>query len=216
MTFEIYTLTLGIANTNCYLIGDTVTGDCVMIDPVEEPETLLKAIAEHGWTLKLVLATHGHFDHILASKGVIDATGVPFYIHHADLPLVERLSETGLRFVGHRWPDAAKPTRLLTDESEVIEVGNIKLHTLFTPGHAPGHIAYYWAEQHLVFSGDSLFKGTVGRTDIPGANHDILMRSIFDKLLTLPNDTQILPGHGSSTSIGFERKTNPYIVGYER
>lgn len=215
MAFEIYTYTLGIVQTNCYLIGDSETGECIMIDPVDEPETLLKAIADHGWTLKLVLATHGHFDHILASKAVIEATGVPFYIHHADLPFVETLSERGLRFVGHRWPDAAKPTRLLTDEQEIIEVGKIKLYTLFTPGHAPGHIAYYWPDERVVFSGDALFKGTIGRTDIPGSDFDTLMRSIFDKLLTLPDDTWVLPGHGTPTVISAEKESNPFIVGYE-
>lgn len=215
MAFEIRPYMLGIVQTNCYLIGDTETGDCIMIDPVDEPEKLLKIIADLGWTLKLVLATHGHFDHILASKGVIDATGVPFYIHHADLEFVETLPERGLRFVGHRWPEAAKPTRLLTDEQETIQVGNIKLYTLFTPGHAPGHIAYYWPDERVVFSGDALFKGTIGRTDIPGADYDTLMRSIFDKLLTLPDDTQVLPGHGAPTVIQVEKVTNPFIVGYE-
>ncbi len=215
MAFEIYTLNLGLAQTNCYLLGDSETGDCIMIDPVDEPETLLKAIAEKGWTLKLVLATHGHFDHILASKGVIDATGVPFYIHHADLPLVERLSETGLRFVGKRWPDAAKPTRLLTDAPEIIELGAFKLHTLFTPGHAAGHIAFHWPEQRVVFSGDALFKGTIGRTDLPGGDYDMLMHSIFDKLLTLPDDTSVLPGHGSPTTIGLEKETNEHILDYQ-
>jgi len=215
MAFETYTLNLGLAQTNCYLLGDSETGDCIMIDPVDEPETLLKAMQDHGWTLKLVLATHGHFDHILASKGVIEATGVPFYIHHADLPFVERLSETGLRFVGHRWPDAAKPTRLLTDAPEIIELGKFRLHTLFTPGHAPGHIAFYWPDERVVFSGDALFKGTVGRTDIPGANHDMLMQSIFDKLLTLPDETSVLPGHGTPTTILAERKSNPFILSYQ-
>jgi glyoxylase-like metal-dependent hydrolase (beta-lactamase superfamily II) len=215
MGFEIVMLTLGIVETNCYLIGDTDSGDCIMIDPVDEPQTLMDTIRKRGWTLRLVLATHGHFDHVLASKAVVEATGAPFYIHHADLPWIENLPERGLRWVGHRFPEAAKPTRLLTDEPEVITVGNITLHTLYTPGHAPGHIAYHWPAQNLVFSGDALFKGAIGRTDLPDGDYDLLMRSIFDKLLTLGDDTHVLPGHGGATTIGQERRTNPFILSYE-
>ncbi|MCU0476300.1 MAG: MBL fold metallo-hydrolase [Anaerolineae bacterium] len=215
MPHVIHTLTLGLVETNCYLIADTDTGDCIMIDPVDEPQTLLDHIAQHGWTLRLVLATHGHFDHVLASKAVVEASGAPFYIHAADLFWIENLPERGLRWIGQPFPEAATPTRLLTDAPEVITVGSISLHTLFTPGHAPGHIAYHWPAQNLVFSGDALFKGSIGRTDLPGSDYETLMRSIFDKLLTLGDDTKVLPGHGGATTIGVERRTNPFLLSYE-
>lgn len=215
MPYEIRALTLGLVQTNAYLVGDTETGDCVLIDPVDDADALLGAVKQAGWTLRLMLATHGHFDHVLASKPIQDATGVPFYIHAADQLLLDRLPETGLRFTGQRFIEAGKPTRYLIDAPEVIEVGGIRLHTLFTPGHAPGHVAFHWPEQKLVFSGDALFRGSIGRTDLPGGDYDTLMRSIFDKLLTLGDDTDVLPGHGGQTTIGHERRTNPFILSYE-
>lgn len=214
MGFEIRVLTLGIAATNCYILGDTETGDAILIDPVDQPELLLKTIADEGWTLKLMLATHGHFDHVLASKGIKDTTGVPFYIHGADKAWLENLPQSGVQFTGTPFPEAAVPDRLLTDETETITIGNFRLETLFTPGHAPGHIAYYWPDANLVFAGDALFKGSIGRTDLPGGHHDTLMHSIFEKLVPLGDDVRVLSGHGEPTTIGHERRTNPYLLGY--
>lgn len=214
MGFEIRVLTLGLAVTNCYILGDTETGDAILIDPVDQPELLLNTIADENWTLKLMLATHGHFDHVLASKGVKDATGIPFYIHHADVHWLESLPQRGVQFTGQPFPEAAVPDRLLTDEPETITLGNFQLETLFTPGHSPGHIAYYWPDANLVFAGDALFKGSIGRTDLPGGDYDMLMRSIFEKLVPLGDDVRVLCGHGEPTTIGYERRTNPYLLGY--
>jgi glyoxylase-like metal-dependent hydrolase (beta-lactamase superfamily II) len=214
MTLEIKVLNLGLASTNCYIVGDSETGDCVMIDPVDEPERLLKTIADAGWTLRLILATHGHFDHVLASKRVQDVSGAPFLIHEADMFFLDTLSETGVRWTGTAFPEAGKPTRFLTSESETVGVGHIQFETLFTPGHAPGHIAFYWPDANLVFSGDALFKGSIGRTDLPFGDHPLLMQSIVDKLLPLSDDTQVLPGHGDVTTIGHERRTNPFILDF--
>ena len=121
---------------------------------------------------------------------------------------------SGIRFTGKAFPEAAEPDRLLTTESETIELGAIKFETLYTPGHAPGHIAFYMREAGMVISGDCLFAGSVGRTDLPGGDHDLLMRSIFDKLLPLGDDTKVLPGHMDLTTIGKERATNPFILEY--
>ncbi|GIK29318.1 MAG: MBL fold metallo-hydrolase [Anaerolineae bacterium] len=211
MSFEIRVLTLGIAATNCYIVSDGATGEAVLIDPVDQPELLLKTLRDNNLTLKLILATHGHFDHVLASAALKEATGVPFYIHHDDVRWLDRLPEQGLRFTGTPFPKAAVPDRLLTDEQETITVGGITFKTLFTPGHSPGHIAYWWPDAHLVFSGDALFQGSIGRTDLPGADHATLIRSIFDKLLSLGDDTQVLPGHGEATTIGAERRSNPFL-----
>lgn len=214
MAFEIRVLTLGIAATNCYIIGDTETGDAVLIDPVDQPELLLETIAEENWTLKLMLATHGHFDHVLASKGIKDATGVPFYIHSGDKMFLDSLPERGIQFTGTAFPEAATPDRWLTDAPETIQVGNFRFETLFTPGHAPGHIAFNWPDANIVFSGDALFKGSIGRTDLPGSNYERLMESITEKLLTLDDEVTVLAGHGEPTTIGHERNTNPFILEY--
>lgn len=216
MGFEIRVLTLGIAATNCYIVGDTETREAVLIDPVDQPELLLKTLSDEGWTLKLMLATHGHFDHVLASKGIKDATGVPFYIHELDQPFLDALPERGVQWTGTRFPEAAIPDRYLTSQPEAIELGSFKLHTLFTPGHSPGHIAFHWPDANLVFSGDALFKGSIGRTDLPGANYETLMRSIFDKLIPLGDDTRVLAGHGNPTTIGSERQSNPFLLEYMR
>lgn len=214
MTIEIKMLTLGMVATNAYIVGDTETKQAIVIDPVDNADLLVETAQESGWTIELILATHGHFDHVLASKPLKEKTNAPFYIHKADVPLLESLPQTGLMFAGKKFPEAAKPDRLLLDETEIIEVGAIKLETIFTPGHAPGHIAFYMRDHDLVFSGDCLFEGSIGRTDLPGGDYEQLMQSIVNKLLPLSDETQVLPGHMRPTTIGTERRTNPFILSY--
>jgi len=178
---------------------------------------LLIEIAEkEGWTIKLILATHAHFDHILASAELKEKTGSPFYIHEDCVKWLPKLPDTGIRFTGSPFPKAAEPDRLLKSESETIELDSIKLKTLFTPGHAEGHLSFYMPDYKIVFSGDALFAGSIGRTDLPGSNHQQLMESIFDKLMTLDDDVNVLPGHMGATTIGHERQTNPHLLSYER
>lgn len=214
MTIEIKMLTLGLAVTNCYIIGDTERNEAVLIDPVDDAPLLVKTLDDAGWTLKLILATHGHFDHVLASKALKEATNAPFYINQRDQPMLDHLPQQGLRFVGKLFPEAAKPDRYLTDESETIEVGAIKLETLFTPGHAPGHTAFFMRETNILFSGDALFQGSIGRTDLPGGDYETLMQSIFKQLIPLGDDVRVLSGHGDPTMIGLERRTNPFLLEY--
>jgi hydroxyacylglutathione hydrolase len=214
MSIEIRMLTLGIAATNSYLIGDTDTGEAILIDPVDNAPLIYKTAQNAGWTIKLILATHGHFDHVLASKPLKELTGAPFYIHKNDLFFLEGLPNQGIMFTGKPFPEAAVPDRFLTTEPETIDVGAIKLQTIFTPGHAPGHISFYMADHRVLFSGDCLFEGSIGRTDLPGCDYDTLMHSIFDKLLPLGDDVRVLPGHMGETTIGTERRTNPFLLGY--
>jgi glyoxylase-like metal-dependent hydrolase (beta-lactamase superfamily II) len=214
MSIEIRVLTLGIAATNCYLVADTITNEALVIDPVDQAPLLAKTAADAGWTIKLILATHAHFDHVLASKELKDITGAPFYIHADSLPLLQSLPEQGLRFVGKRFPEAATPDRLLTTEPETIELAGIRLETLYTPGHAPGHISFYMPEGRILFSGDCLFAGSIGRTDLPGGDYELLMHSIVDVLLPLGDDVRVLPGHMEATTIGKERLTNPFLTSY--
>ena len=148
---------------------------------------------------------------MLASKRLKELTGAPFYIHHEAAEWLKNLPEAGVRFTGTPFPEAAVPDRLLTTESETIELGEIKLETLYTPGHAPGHLSFLLREHGIVFSGDSLFAGTVGRTDLPGSDPALLIQSIREKLMTLDDDVTVLPGHGQPTTIGHERATNPYL-----
>lgn len=211
MTIEIKMLTMGVVSTNAYLIGDTETKEAILIDPVDKAEVIKKAADDSGWTIKLILATHAHFDHVLASKALKELTGAPFWIHADAVPMLENLPQSGKRFGLGEFPEAAKPDRLLTSEPETIEIGAIKLETLNTPGHAPAHLSFYMPEYKIVFSGDALFNGSIGRTDLPGSNHQQLISSIREKLLTLADDVQVLSGHGQPTTIGFERENNPFL-----
>jgi hydroxyacylglutathione hydrolase len=214
MTIEIKILTLGIVATNAYIVGDTETKEALIIDPVDNAPLLFKTAQESGWTIKLILATHGHFDHVLASKELKALTEAPFYIHSEDVFWLEQMPQQGIMFTGHPFPEAAQPDRLLTTESETIELGAIKLETIFTPGHAPGHISFYIRNHKVVFSGDCLFAGSIGRTDLPRADYQTLMESIFDKLLPLGDDIHVLPGHNEPTTIGKERLSNPFLLEY--
>lgn len=214
MTLEIKSLTMGIVATNCYLVADTTTNKAIVIDPVDEADTIMSLAQQSGWEIALIVATHGHFDHVLASKSLKEKTGAPFYIHEDSMPFLDRLPQTGIRFTGQPFPEAATPDRFLATESEIIELDQIRLKTLYTPGHAPGHLSFFMEDQKILFSGDSLFKGSVGRTDLPGADHNLLMTSIVEKLIPLGDDIQVLPGHMQPTTIGFERQTNPFILSF--
>ncbi|MFQ3565527.1 MAG: MBL fold metallo-hydrolase [Aggregatilineales bacterium] len=209
---EIRVFTLGIAATNAYLIADTATGDAVVIDPVDDAALLHTTAQEAGWTIRAILATHAHFDHVLASQSLKDLSGAPFFIHAEAAELLKTLPQQGLMFTGSLFPETAEPDRLLTSTRELLEIGSLRLETLYTPGHAPGHLAFYMRDQQLVFSGDALFAGSIGRTDLPGGNLDLLLSSIHEQLLSLGDAVRVLPGHGPATTIGQERLTNPFLV----
>jgi glyoxylase-like metal-dependent hydrolase (beta-lactamase superfamily II) len=216
MAIEIKKLTLGPVSTHCYIVGDTDTSEALVIDPVDNAPVILDAAQRFGWKIKLILATHGHFDHVLASKELKALTGAPFYIHQDAAPFLESLPQQGQLFFGTPFPEAAKPDRFLTTEPEIIELGAIKLESIYTPGHAPGHISFYLRDHNIVFSGDCLFSGSIGRTDLPGGDYDLLMKSIFEKLLPLGDDVYVLAGHMEATTIGRERQTNPFLLAYEQ
>ncbi len=211
MTIEIKMLTLGLVSTNAYLVGDTETNEAVLIDPVDDAPLLHKAAQDAGWDIKLILATHAHFDHVLASRELKHLTGAPFWIHEECMPMLENLPSQGPLFGMGEFPEAAVPDRLLTSAPETLEIGAIRLETLYTPGHAVGHLSFYMPQQKVVFSGDSLFAGSIGRTDLPGGNLEVLLRSIEEQLLPLGDDVQVLPGHMGLTTIGREKQTNPFL-----
>ncbi|GAB5489842.1 MAG: hydroxyacylglutathione hydrolase GloC [Phototrophicaceae bacterium] len=211
MTIEIKRLTLGMVSTNAYLVADTETNEAILIDPVDKADVIKQAADESGWTIKLILATHAHFDHVLASKDLKEMTGAPFWIHEDCVSMLETLPMQGKLFGLGDFPDAAIPDRLLKSESETIELGAIKLETLYTPGHAVGHLSFYMREHKLVFSGDTLFFSSIGRTDLPGGNHARLIQSIREELLPLGDDVKVLPGHMQETTIGFERENNSFL-----
>lgn len=214
MAPEIITLTLGAFATNSYLVGNPETGEALLIDPVDDAPLLLRSADEAGWTIRLILATHGHVDHVLAAAALTRLTGAPFQIHHASPRLQPEAPADPL--LAQLFPPLPRPARCLGDEDEQVGVAGISLRTIFTPGHAPDHVAFYLPDQGVLFGGDCLFAGSIGRTDFPNASLPTLMRSITQRLLRLPDETRVLPGHMGPTTIGTERNSNPFLLEYLR
>jgi hydroxyacylglutathione hydrolase len=215
MTIKILKLTLGPVQTNCFIIGNTGTNNAIVIDPSDRASLILTTAQDQGWTVREILATHGHFDHIMASAELKAATGAPFRVHELDLPLVQNMPQHVQTWLGVDVPPAAEPNSLV-QEGNTITVGGIRLDVLFTPGHSPGHVSYVLRSEKTVFSGDVLFHGSIGRHDLPGGDYDTLMQSIVNKLLPLGDEFAVTPGHMENTTIGFERQHNPFVTDYLR
>ncbi len=204
---SIQTLTVGPLQENCYLLSDNDTQQAVLIDPGDEAEQLIAAL--NGFELTAVWLTHAHFDHIGALAAVHRQFPVPVYLHENDRELFTHAAESAA-FFGLTLEQPVLETTPLT-HAQTLTLGEHEATCLFTPGHAPGHIAFYLPEHGTVLAGDALFQGSVGRTDLPGGDHAQLLASIRRELLTLPNETRVLPGHGPETTIGAERRTNPFL-----
>jgi glyoxylase-like metal-dependent hydrolase (beta-lactamase superfamily II) len=201
-------LPVGSLQANCYIAGCETTRAGVIIDPGDEADRILEVVKTHGLTIAHILLTHAHFDHIAACAAVAEATGAPLSMHRDDLPLLK--AGGGAAWWGLPTPAYKEPDRWL-EEGDTISFGNHTLNVLFTPGHAPGHISFYEAEAGIIFAGDVLFAGGIGRTDLPGGSYEVLMNSINEKLMVLPDKTVVCSGHGPTTSIGRERASNPFL-----
>ena len=214
MTTEILTLTLGAFATNCYIVGNTATGEALVIDPVDDAAHLEHRARKSGWTIRLILATHGHLDHILAAADLIRLTGAPFHIHRDSPRLQHDIPDDA--FLEQLFPPLPCPAYCFGNDEEQTGIAGIPLRTIFTPGHAPDHVAFHSPAMGVLFGGDCLFAGSIGRTDFPNADLSTLMRSITERLLTLPDETRVLPGHMGPTTIGIERNSNPFLLEYIR
>lgn len=207
MHLDIHILPLGPLQTNGYLLCNDK--QAVMIDPGEDVEVIEAKLEQTGCTLQAVWLTHAHFDHIGGLKGLLEHHDVPFYMHPADQPLLANAVKSAQRFL----IDIAEPPQNFAalEAGQVLSVGDVSFTCLFTPGHAPGHMAFYQAEQGILFAGDALFRDSIGRTDLPFADHATLLHSIHSQLLTLPEETKVYSGHGLSTTIGREKEHNPFL-----
>lgn len=195
--------------TNCYAIGCSRTREGAIIDPGGNPHAILATVKEADIHVRYVINTHGHVDHIGANGAVMRATGASLVAHKAEAPmLTDPARNLGFLF-GH--PEAGPAADLLVEEGATIAIGDIQLQVLHTPGHTPGSISLYAATEGIVFSGDTLFKEGIGRTDLPGGNHKSLIQSIRRKLLSLPNETVVYPGHGPTTTLAHEQRFNPWL-----
>jgi glyoxylase-like metal-dependent hydrolase (beta-lactamase superfamily II) len=183
----------------------------VIIDPGDEAARI--AIAVEGTQLEVsrILLTHTHIDHVGAVAQLADEYACPVLMHAEAEPMLKALPQQAV-MMGLRFGRMPAVDGYIADD-EAIEVGGLRLHALFTPGHAPGHLAFYAEGQGVVFAGDALFAGSIGRTDLPGGSMEVLLRSIEERLLTLPDETRVLPGHGPETTIARERQTNPFLGG---
>lgn len=200
-------VTVGPLQENCYLLTDTETQRAVLVDPGDEAERLLAALA--GLELTAIWLTHAHFDHVGALAEVCERFPVPIYLHPADRPLLDGAAASAALFgLSLRQPELGT---LPLEHARQLSLGPHQARCLFTPGHAPGHMAFYFADEGVLLSGDALFQGSVGRTDLPGGNTEQLLASIHREFLTLPDDTRVLPGHGPETTLGAERRSNPFL-----
>ena len=203
-------LVVGVFQENCWVVGNRRTGEGICIDPGDQPDEILALARDMGVTIKLIANSHAHIDHVMGVQGIHSATGAKFLLHPSDLELLRTgWRGAAARFgidVSHGPPD---PDAFVAD-GDVVEVEGLQLKTIGTPGHTPGSVSFY--TEGMLFSGDTLFRGSIGRTDLPGGSMEEEMSSIVNRLLVLPEETMVLPGHMEETTIAFERKHNPFVL----
>jgi hydroxyacylglutathione hydrolase len=208
MIHEIFPV--GMLACNCSILGDETTGDAVVIDPGDDIERVHKVLAQHHLHAKYIVATHAHIDHVGGIAKLQQATGAGVLMHQADLPLYQNLAQQA-EWLGVPSPGVA-PVDQFLKEGDTLRCGALTLEVLHTPGHSPGGISLHLpGENPRIFSGDTLFQGSIGRTDLWGGSLEEILRSIRQRLLIFPDQTPVFPGHGAPTTIGEERESNPFL-----
>lgn len=207
---QIETIVVGPIETNCYVASDRASGEAVVIDAGDDADLILDYLRRENLTVKYILNTHGHFDHTQANDALRAATGAPLAIHADDAELLqspERVS-AGMMIdaVGCRAPE------ILLHNGDTVDFGPYHLHVIYTPGHTRGGCCFYEVDEKVCFTGDTLFRGSIGRTDLYGGDHAALLKSVRDRLKLLGDDTVIYPGHGPSSVMSIERRRNPYLT----
>jgi hydroxyacylglutathione hydrolase len=199
---------VGPLQCNCYIVGDAATKRAIVIDPGDDADQLARSVVEKDLTVDAIVATHAHFDHVLAAQRLRELTGAPFYLHDDDRVILDWLQESVRIFLGI---ESGPPPDVDSSagEGETLTAGAAELQIVHTPGHSPGSISLIG--DGLVFSGDTLFAGSIGRTDLPGGDADALIKSVGAKLFELDDDVPVYPGHGPATTIGQERRYNPFV-----
>lgn len=200
-------LTVGPLATNCYILEDEARGEAVVIDPGAEPEKIVKALERDKLAVKAIINTHGHFDHTSANDTLAKATGAEIYLHQDDLEAEKSPEKSLAFFFGEKAPSILHRKPLT--EGRIIEIGKIRAKVIHTPGHTKGSICLL--VEDALFTGDLLFARSVGRTDLPGGSHKTLLKSL-QKIALLPDGLKVYPGHGEETTLGEEKKLNPYLI----
>ena len=202
-------LVVGMFQSNCYVVGDETTREAMIVDPGDEGDRILDVLQRNNLEAKIIAVTHSHVDHVAALQPVLDATGASVAMHRDAYESAKADSGMMRMLLGVGAPQLAKPD-LLVEDGDKLAVGSLEFEVLYTPGHAFGHICL--AGQGSVFTGDALFAGGIGRFDLPGGDGRLLLKSIREKLLSLPDETVVLPGHGPSSTIGEEKRSNPFLL----
>ena len=203
-------LVVGPLASNCYIVGDEASGEGIIIDAADEAGNIMQNVKELGLTIKLIVLTHGHCDHIAGLKEVKEATAAEIVVHGDDADYHGQQAMAMALAFGLYCPTPPPPDRLLKN-SDSIDIGNLRFEVIHTPGHTRGGICLYG--EGVLFSGDTLFNYGVGRFDLPGGDYEQLMNSLQVSLLALPDETVVYPGHGPRTTIGAERRSNPFLQG---
>lgn len=202
-------IVVGVFQENCYIIGNRRSGEAVCIDPGDQAEDILHLAKDMGVQIKLIANSHAHIDHVLGVRGVKERTAARFLLHPQDLWLVQEGWQDTTKWLGLQAEPPPLPEASLAD-GDAVEVAGVRLQVIHTPGHTQGSVCFY--SEGMLFSGDTLFLGSIGRTDLPGGDYQQIMASIVDRLLALPDDTVVLPGHMLQTTIRQERQANPFVV----
>jgi glyoxylase-like metal-dependent hydrolase (beta-lactamase superfamily II) len=207
---EIVQLPLGPLQTNCYILACQETLQAAVLDPSWNGRSIAATAEERGWEISHILLTHSHFDHVAGLAELKEESNAPIYIHSDAVEMLQNAPLLASMWQMHIL--APPPPDEMLNEGQVIKVGNLEAHVLYTPGHAPGHVCFHLPDYGVLFDGDVLFKQSIGRTDFPGSDYNVLMRSIREKLLVLPDETRVFSGHGPATTIGDERRHNPFLI----
>lgn len=201
---------VGVLQCNCSIVGDEKTREAMVIDPGDQIDEILAILRQENLSLKYIVVTHAHIDHVGGAMKLKTATGAPILLNQNDLALLKMLD------VQATWIGMRPPGQVQVDESvgdgRTLKIGNIESSVIETPGHTEGSICLFFPQEKKLIAGDTLFAGSIGRTDLPGGSFDKIMRSLRTRVLALPDDTQVVPGHGPLTTIGDERETNPFLT----
>jgi glyoxylase-like metal-dependent hydrolase (beta-lactamase superfamily II) len=208
---EIITLVLGPVETNTYIVADPATREAVVIDPAWEGEKIARRASQRGWTIRQLWLTHAHFDHLAGAAGIAKQVtpAPPIALHPLDFPLWSL--NGGAAMFGMRVDPGPRPSIRL-EAGQVLQIGVLSFEVRLVPGHTPGHVVFYSAAEKVLFCGDAVFAGSIGRTDLPGGDYQQLLESIRTQILSLPEDTRLLSGHGPASTVGQEKRTNPFLT----
>lgn len=201
-------MVVGAVQTNCYFLQNVDTNEVIVVDPGAKGERIYEEMTNHGYTIKAVLLTHGHFDHVMGADAIRKAANVKVYLGEQDGKLIENADLNVSAMFGTPYTTKAD---ILVKDGEELELAGIKMKVIHTPGHTAGGVCYYLEEEKILVCGDTLFAESVGRTDFPTSSSSALVNAIREKLFTLPEEVYVYPGHGPTTTIGHEKENNPFV-----